>query len=728
MRFDFQAMKPVIQKSFDDILAFYPTDLQALADRVPSGGDPYVRKTAILRQAAENCPVHIFPHYPFAFEIDVGTRREFFHQAFGSLCRNKSGVDFSPLHGLRSAMGSCGLGTFNDYTDYLHCTVDHDKLLSCGFSGVYADCMLLNKTETDPEKKRYREFVMEACLCIKRIGERLRERAAELLPQAEDEDAAYNLKRIIASANTPWEKPETMFDALNTLLCTAMYISQLDGYAANALGSVDRLIYPFYERDLAAGRITPAEAEYLLRCFLFKTDGHAHYTEERAAFDSGVTVMIGGHAPDGSVVYNIITEWIIAAYRENRFFNPKLNARASADSPREYLLALSDLILSANNNIIIENDDYIIPMFQRMGLSAEDARCYIGGGCQEVVCRNQLHSRAFTYLNMPRVLLDTLRCACKGEPLSETAQGFYRYGACSGDTFSDLYASFLQNLRSYIRVIAETYMPFEKIHHLICPAPLLSAFTADCIANGKDFSDNGARYNNKTLSLVGFGTLCDSLLSIRSAYEAGTLDTLLSAMESNFSGYEKLRFALQHTELRFGHSAQADAFAHTLAHDLANISRGIRSGQGIEWHTSLFTYYLFQNMGSVTPATPDGRLSGTPLSRQMNMASLPALTDAARSLSRICDAPFDDVGMFDIGLPLGQDAGFRDALTDYIYTCLQYKIPVLQYNTADRNVLIEEKEHKGTHPDLIVRVCGFSALFTTLNENAQDEIIGRLTD
>ena len=68
----------------------------------------------------------------------------------------------------------------------------------------------------------------------------------------------------------------------------------------------------------------------------------------------------------------------------NNFINPKLNARASDDSDPAYIHRLAELILSGNNNIIVENDDHIIPMFLRMGVDIADARRYIGGGCQDV--------------------------------------------------------------------------------------------------------------------------------------------------------------------------------------------------------------------------------------------------------------------------------------------------------------------------------------------------------
>lgn len=725
MNFDFRQMKPMIQREFDEVLCHYPTDLSHIAQKIPIGGDAYDRKRILIETAAKECPVHVFPHYPFAFELDFGQVRSMCYMALGFECTLRSGVDFSPIREFRSRVFECNMGSFNDYYDYLHRTIDHDRLLSVGYRGAYEECEQLNQTETDEKKRRFRELIMACCKSVEAIGLRLKARAREMLQNAADEDARYNLTRIVNSPNTPWEPPVTLYDAMNTLICTTLFLSGLDGEESHAYGQLDRLLEPFFRRDVEAGRITPEEAYFLLNCLLHKTDLHCKYEETMHGFDNGATVMIGGCDADGKPVYNQMTDMILRVYSENRLINPKLNARASSESPRPYIEKLAALMQTGNNNIIVENDDYIIPMFLRMGVSPADARAYVGNGCQEVICPNQLHSRAFTYLNMAQVLLDTLLYT--EDTLPDERRFFYRYGTFDKADYAALHASFLANLRSFIRVIAEQFAPFEAIHASINPEPMLAAFTGDCIASGRDIPDGGARYNHKTLSLVGFGTVCDSLLAMRRAYADGTQQALTDAVSSNFAGSEPLRQSLWNHSDKFGHSASADEFARALAHELAQVSRGVYNGQGIEWRTSLFTYSLFNSLGRATGATPDGRPAGQPLSRQMNMTRLPDLTTAALSMAALTEADFNDVGMFDIALPAsisGNEAAHQ-ALTDYIRTCISLKLPVLQTNVADIRMMQEERQHKGTHPDLVVRVCGYSAPFCGLDDALQDEIISR---
>ena len=136
MNFDFQQMKNIMQQEFDSVLDTYPTDMSAVEAEVPFDTDPFVRKRAIFQAVLKYCNIHIFPHYPFAFEIDCGQIRDLCHNGIGRLSREKSGIDFAPLSEFNRIINQNALGTFNDFTDYLHRTLDHDLLLKCGFRGI----------------------------------------------------------------------------------------------------------------------------------------------------------------------------------------------------------------------------------------------------------------------------------------------------------------------------------------------------------------------------------------------------------------------------------------------------------------------------------------------------------------------------------------------------------------------------------------------------------------
>ena len=49
----------------------------------------------------------------------------------------------------------------------------------------------------------------------------------------------------------------------------------------------------------------------------------------------------------------------------------------------------------------------------------------------------------------------------------------------------------------------------------------------------------------------------------------------------------------------------------------------------------------------------------------------------------------------------------------------------MQFNVIDRQTLIEAQKNPEEYKELIVRVAGYSALFTTLSRSLQDDIIRR---
>ncbi|MGM1209136.1 glycine radical domain-containing protein, partial [Klebsiella pneumoniae] len=47
------------------------------------------------------------------------------------------------------------------------------------------------------------------------------------------------------------------------------------------------------------------------------------------------------------------------------------------------------------------------------------------------------------------------------------------------------------------------------------------------------------------------------------------------------------------------------------------------------------------------------------------------------------------------------------------------------YNIVSRDTLLEAKKHPDQYRDLVVRVAGYSAFFTALSPDTQDDIIAR---
>lgn len=692
----------------------------AAAARGAAAFDPLKKKAFVYDYAAENCEVAVFRSFPFYFEVNAARPRTAWYGGIGLYGFNTCGVDFSPVWELGARYPK--LLRLNHFTDFDHRVPGYDRLLRAGLRGIYESAEALNRSETDAGRRQFRETVMRGCLALKRIAERMAGRARALAAEEPDDACRENLLRIAsAAAHAPWEPPQTFYEALNTIFFFRETLGSLEGVGLSSFGQLDRMLGPYYERDLADGRITAAGAYDLLAFFLDYTDVR-FLGGAQAGLETSTTVMIGGQDETGRPVFNAVTEMILRAYRENGLVNPKLNARVCAASPRAYLLSLARAVSGGGNYLAVENDEANIRILMNSGVSEEDARLYVGCGCQEIVAQGtQSHARAYAYVNLVQIFLDTLygsASQCEGEG------GLER-----------LYAAFLENVTALLRACRDTFAPYDERQFEINPEPLLSATAADCLRAGLDVTQGGARYSHKTFSLAGFGTLCDCFLSLRRfVYEekAMTLSELCALCAGDFATNRAVQAELRGSRFRYGNDdAEAASFAERLAGALAGAASGmtacVRAGKPVRYGTSLFLYDLFRTFGAVTGATPDGRGRGEPFSRGFGPSDLSdaPLTAAARAAAGVKADRFTDTAVFDMALPAAERGLPDEALADFIAACARLRIPVAQLSVTNRALLEEEYERPGTHRGLTVRVCGYSAPFGLLSREKQRELIGR---
>lgn len=723
---NFCRYKDIVSREMDEVFAGYgeiPPELFDIAC-----DDTLSLKRALIARMVEICPVYPLMHYPFAYLVSTGQKRTQWHGGGGGLTMKASGVDRSALDAFIARGYREHIHYNNDFRDYYHRALNYDRVLAIGLSGLLAEIEKYNDGETDSDKAVYRKALGDVLLALKRLSDRFALSAREMEAAAPDAFSRMCMLRLaIACVRVPWLPSESFFEAIQTLMFLYEAVNAMDGVAVNSYGMVDRLLEPYYQRDIHNGRLTTEEAYELICFFLYAVDGRFRPIQGEE-LETACTVVIGGQDAQGEPVFGEVTRLILRAYREQRYVSPKLNARVCGASPEEYLRLLAETILSGVNNIAILNDRTHVKLLSNMGLDVRDSRMYIGGGCQEILAAGtQSHSRAFSYANMPGVLLDTLnhtRAELYGGALQTRV-----------DTFEGLYASFLGNLRALLSVAAQTFAPYDRLAYQINPELIYSLFLDDCAQKGRDAANMGARYNHTTFSLVGFGTVLDSLLSLkRVVYERGeaTLNEVKKALERNFKGERDCVLCANLSDSSFAYGSgtdESEAFAKRFAQDLSVLTQGMENGQGVKWNTSLFAYYLFEKQAAHTGATPNGRQAGEPFTRGLGPSDVvvgeQGLTAAALAARFASNAPFGDTAVLDLTLDATRSIQ-SDALVSYIHGCEQLGVPSLQMNVVSLNDMLEEKMRPGTHPSLVVRVCGFSARFSSLSPSVQDEIISRL--
>ncbi|MEA4824846.1 MAG: pyruvate formate lyase family protein [Clostridiaceae bacterium] len=704
----FSETRAALYAEMDAVYKTYPADMttqREAFDHASFGMTPYERKLLAYRIMGGAGNVILFPHDPFFHELNTGKARNAWMGGFCDHARATSGVDLGWFAVRMRRRQAANLTQGASFADMDHRVLGYDNLLRYGLGGLASMAAAANETETDPQKRTFRETEIETLGLLRGIAGRFAAHAAVQAPTCTG-DARKNLERIaVAARKIPWEAPQTFYEALASIVFMREITNALEGVGISSYGHLDRMLAPYYARDLAAGRITREEAYDLLASMLSLTDGRYDYSSG-ASVETSTTVMIGGQDSDGVPVWNDVTEMIIEAFEEFRFVNPKLNARVCDESPDAYLRALARLQLSGANVLAVENDPANIRYLQNQGVSERDARLYVGCGCQELTVQNTAyHSRAFLYVNLVQPLLNVL----KEQPDAP---------------FDTLYAAYFAALGALLADCIADCAPFDTQHTRYNAELIVSTLLSDCIARGLDVTEGGSRYRFKTFTLVGFGTLADSFLALKNFPDRAAL---LSSMAADFKGAEDLRRTLERLP-RYG-DADARSFVRVLASDLSHAADGLYPPEGVHWGTSIFTYWAYGTFGHATGATPDGRHAHTPFTRGGGPSDLAisraGLTSAALAVSDTF-ADFTDTSVFDFTLPATPGAVSEEAYAAFLRAACKLRIPVLQCNLASRELLREEHDHPGTHPALVVRVCGYSALFASLSRDVQNEVLARV--
>ena len=76
-------------------------------------------------------------------------------------------------------------------------------------------------------------------------------------------------------------------------------------------------------------------------------------------------------------------------------------------------------------------------------------------------------------------------------------------------------------------------------------------------------------------------------------------------------------------------------------------------------------------------------------------------------------------------LPQFLEGENKELFYNYLRSWGELGISHIQFNVFDRETLLDAQRHPENHPDLIVRVAGYSAYFIDLSKGLQDSIIER---
>jgi pyruvate formate-lyase/glycerol dehydratase family glycyl radical enzyme len=605
----------------------------------------------------------------------------------------------------------------------------YDRLSSLDFVG-------------DPEAYRKHEELEAMSVCadaIVRFANRHAEKARELAAREGNPARRAELKTIEAVCrHVPAHAPRNLWEALQSYWFVHLgVITELNPWDAFNPGHLDQHLFPFYRQGLDDGTLTRDQAKELFQCFWVKFNNQPAPPKvgvtaaESSTYTDFANINSGGLRLDGNDAVNELTYIILDVIDEMRLVQPSSNIQLSSKSPDEFLKRACKIIREGWGQPSVFNADVVIEELLRQGKSVEDARAGGTSGCVETGAFGKESYILTGYFNLPKVLEITLNNG--KDPRTGQMLGT-RTGDAEGFTsFDQLIDAFQRQLKHFVDIKIRGNDVIERLYAEYMPVPFLSVLIDDCIANGKDYNDGGARYNTSYIQGVGLGTITDSLAALKyHLFDEKTMPMagMLHVLSSDYEGYEKTRLLLLNRTPKYGNDDDyADGVMRTVFETFYNEVNARPNTKGGVYRINLLSTTCHIYFGSVTGATPDGRKAWTPLSEGISPvqgADRHGPTAVLKSAGKLDHVRTGGTLLNQKFTPrlLEGDKGIEN-LAHLVRSYFTLGGHHIQFNVVNAETLRDAQAHPELHRDLIVRVAGYSDYFCDLGRTLQDEIIAR---
>jgi len=571
------------------------------------------------------------------------------------------------------------------------------------------------------------------------FAERHAELAEKMARDESDSTRKAELEQIASICRrVPAHAPRNFAEALQTYWFVHLgTITELNGWDAMSPGHLDQHLNPFYQRDLAAGKLTREQAKELLECFWIKVNNQPAppkvgiTAEESGTYNDFTNINVGGLMPDGSDGVNEVSYIMLEVMDEIHLLQPQANVQISHQTPDRFLKAACRVIRRGFGYPSVFNTDAVIMEQLRAGKTLEDARQGGCSGCIETGCFGKEAYILTGYLNVPKILELALNNG--RDPLSQQQIGPQTGEAAHFKDFDELYAAFTQQLNHVTDLKIRVNNYIERMYASYAPAPFLSVVIQDCIANGKDYYNGGPRYNTNYIQCCGIGTVTDGLSAIKKhVFEEKTLsmDQLLGALNSDFKDQEPLRLRLANKTPFFGNDDDyADRIMQRVYTSLFESIDGKPNTKNTAYHLNMLSTTCHIYFGKKLGASANGRMAGKPISdgtSPSHGADRNGPTAVIKSLGKMDQIKSGGTLLNQRFLPevLDGEDGI-EKLAHLIRAYFKLNGHHIQFNVVDSQTLRKAQRTPADYRDLLVRVAGYSDYFIDLDDYHQEEIIAR---
>ncbi len=594
--------------------------------------------------------------------------------------------------------------------------------------------------DADQESKVFYESICIVMEGVSHFMLRYAEEMRGLKDREKDGNRRAEMEAVAANCENLAIRPaETFHEAVQSIWFLMVVLHMESNASSFSPGRLDKILYPYYQNDIEKGRLSEGQALEIIECLWLKFNEivymrNAHSAKYFAGFPIGFNIAVGGQDEEGRNVENDISFLLLKAQEELGLPQPNLSVRLHENTPDDILKQAIKVVAKGSGMPQFFNDKAVIPALEELGVSHEDAMDYAIVGCVELTTQgNNLGWSDSAMFNLNKVLELTLTGGM--DLLSGEKIGMDYGSLLTYESFEELEESFQRQLDYFMDKMIPACEAVEKAHMELLPTPFLSAVINDCMENGVDVTAGGAHYNFSGIQMIQVANLADSMAALKKlVYEEKIIqpDELLSALKNNFEGYEIIRTQLLNKVPKYGNDVEwVDELGTKWAEYFKKRLGKFTNYRGGKYHTGMYTVSAHVPMGENVGASPDGRYAKTPLAdggmSPVYGRDISGPTAVLKSVSRLDKTLTSNGGLLNMKfLPefFKNEAGI-DKFALFLRAFVELEIPHIQFNVVNKEDLIAAKKNPEQYRSLTVRVAGYTAYFTELAGELQDEIIAR---
>ena len=601
--------------------------------------------------------------------------------------------------------------------EWQHATADYAKVLSKGIRGIISDIDESLKSHTDPEQAEFLNALKRVANAMISWAHKCSERTLAFSETVKNETYRKNLKKLSeALLRVPENAPETFYEAV---LCIYVCFSA----DPDSVGTLDRYLYPFYDRDRKSGALTNDQAkEYLQELFLM-LQAATRKTSDRFTRGGESHFCIGGYLPNGEDGFTELSHLILESLIDLPTWIPEVTLRWTKKTPREvFRFALDCERHDPNKRIAFQNDEKRIKCYTEIcHIPYEKAVGYTTVGCNEPAFLGAItgSNSKVNFLRSVETIFHK-----KAEKIEKT------------ETFEDFFEVFKEEMLTDLDRACE-YDDFYNSQRALDINYISSLFFQDCVENARSLTQGGGNTVIASPMLIGIPNVIDSLCVVKQfVYDERlfTMEDLVKALQANWQGYEDMRTLILKKGKFFGNDDDlSNGIAQRLYRELYLHLKDRTNLYGYHWLVGdLLGYNIHHKLfGERTKATPDGRFFGDNLKFGLGQSEgrdREGLSALLNSIAKVdpngigCGSTVTNVTL-DEQL-IRDDENFEKTI-DLLLTYFQMGGVHFQLTYISKEDLISAKRTPKDYQNLRVRVTGYSDYFVKLDDSIQDDIIAR---